>query len=170
MKISAANRSSARDDGFTLVDLLIVMVIGATVISLFVAAMGTAQKSMVRANAAQEFSSFVQQARSDSKKLHATAAPQMAQILILNERYYAVTLDANGDGVLDAPVVVALEDRHLKMDGPFPRAFMFDWLGRTVDASQKLLSSPEVSFSNATGSGKTTVKFADPGRTNIEQH
>jgi len=164
MKTRSTSKQIHSEAGFSILDLLIVMVLSATVISVMMASLGQAQKPMALTNAAQQFASYLQQARSDSGKLHATNAPQMAQVTILNDRYYTVTLDSNGDGALDPPMVVSLEDRHVRMDGPFPRTFMFDWLGRSFDQSQKMISEPSVTFANEDKSGKTVVKFADAGR------
>lgn len=169
MKASSTSKKLSANGGFTLVDLLIVMVVGAMIVSLMVGTMGSAQKSIVITNAAQQFATYVQQARSDSKKLHATAAPQMAQLTILNDRYYTVTLDSDGNGVLDPPIVISLEDRHVKMDGPFPRTFMFDWLGRALDSNQKLVPQPEVKFENTDGTGNRVVQFADAARPNMDR-
>lgn len=162
MKRTPSIKSFSDSRGITLIDLLIATTIIAMVVSLMLPMVFSAQKSLARANAAQEFSSYLQLARSDSKKLHAVAPAQMAQITILNDRYYFFTVDANGDGVLDPPTVISLEKRNLRMDGPFPRTFTFDWLGRALDQNQKLVSSPAVQFSD--GSGKTTVKFDGTGQ------
>ena len=154
----------ARNDcaGVTILDLLIGTTVLAIMVSLAVPLMISAQKPLARTNAAQELSSYVQRARSDSKRLHAVAPEKMAQVTILNDRYYFVTLDADGDGVLDPPVVVSLEKRNTRMDGPFPRTFVFDPLGRVFDQNQKLVTSPAVQFSNETG--KTLVKFDSAGQ------
>jgi type II secretory pathway pseudopilin PulG len=162
MRASSTSKKLASNKGLTMLDLLVVAVIIAIVVNFVVAAMGKAQKSLVLTNAAQQFASYVQQAQSDSKKLHATAAPQMAQVTILNDRYYTVTLDSNGDGVLDPPLVVSLEDRHVRMDGPFPRTVMFDWLGRAFDPTQKMIPSPTVTFAGE--GGKTVITFGGAGR------
>lgn len=162
MKFSPSTEAHSKDSGVTILDLLIVTAIIATVVSLALPLMTSAEKPLLLGNAAQEFSSYIQQARSDSKKLHATTAAQMAQVTIINDRYYFITLDANGDGVLDPPLVVSLENRRVRMDGPFPRTFMFDWLGRALDQNQKIVSSPAVMFSNETG--KTVVKFDGSGQ------
>lgn len=165
MKTSSTSTRNLRSSkGVSMLDLLIVMMLAGTVMSFMMAGLGQAQKPLVLTNAAQQFSSYVQQARSDSKKLHATTAPQMAQVTILNDRYYTVTLDSNGDGALDPPMVVSLEERRVRMDGPFPRTFMFDWLGRTFDPNQNMMPAPAVTFANADQSGKTVVKFADAAR------
>ncbi|HYW70462.1 MAG TPA: hypothetical protein VE961_05480 [Pyrinomonadaceae bacterium] len=148
--------------GVSAIDLLIAATIIATIVALAIPLMISTQKPLVRMNAAQEFSNFWQRARSDSKKMHAVAPAQMAQITILSDQYYFVTMDADGDGVLDPPVVINLEKRKIRMSGPFPQTYMFDWLGRAFDQNQKLLSAPAVQFSN--DAGKTTVKFEGTGQ------
>src|SRR5215471_12493077 len=162
MKLSNQLKEPRSDRGVTIIDLLIVTTVIAMAISLIVPLAITAQRSLVRANAVQEFSSYVQQARSDSKKLHAVAPSQMAKITILNERYYYVVADGDGNGALDPPVVVNLESRNIRMDGPFPRTFMFDQLGRVLDQNQDLMPLPVVQFSDQ--KGKTSVKFDSAGQ------
>src|SRR6185295_17327086 len=114
---------NAGDSGVTIIDLLIVTTVIAMAVSLILPLALSAQRSLVRANAVQEFSGFVQHARSDSKKLHAVAPAQMAQVTILNEQYYYVVTDGDGNGALDPPVVINLETRNIRVDGPFPRTF-----------------------------------------------
>jgi type II secretory pathway pseudopilin PulG len=154
------NPNSSR--GVTIIDLLIVTTVIAVAVSLILPLAISAQRSLVRANAVQEFSGFVQHARSDSKKLHAVAPAQMAQITILNERYYYVVTDGDGNGALDPPVVINLENRNVRMDGPFPRTFMFDQLGRVVDQNQSMVAMPVVQFSDY--KGKTAIKFDGTGQ------
>jgi Tfp pilus assembly protein FimT len=161
MKRRPSFRNPDLSEGVALLDLLIVALILATIVSLVVPTMISAQKSIGLSNAAMEFSSYLQRARSDSKKLHAVSAAQMAQVTVVNDHYYFVIIDSNGDGVLDPPIVVNLETRRVQMDGPYPRTFRFDWLGRAVDSNQVILSSPEVKFSGE--SAKTLVKFDGPG-------
>jgi type II secretory pathway pseudopilin PulG len=148
--------------GVTIIDLLIVSTVIAMAVSLLLPLVLTAQKSLVRANAVQEFSGNIQHARSDSKKLHAVVPAQMAQVTILNERYYYVITDGDGNGALDPPVVVNLENRNIRMDGPFPRTFLFDQLGRVVDQNLNLVTLPAVQFSDE--KGKTSVKFDGAGQ------
>jgi hypothetical protein len=148
--------------GVTVIDLLIVGTIIAVAVSLALPVVLHAQRSLVRANAVQEFSGFIQQARGDSKKLHAVAPAQMAHVTILNERYYYVVTDADGNGALDPPVVINLTDRNIRMDGPFPRTFLFDQLGRVVDQNQSLVPVPVVQFLDE--KGKTAIRFDGAGQ------
>ena len=156
------NTNLSARNGFTLIDLLIVGTVLAVVVSIALPVVLHAQRTLVRANAVQEFSGFIQQARSDSKKLHAVAPAQMAYITILNERYYYVVADGDGNGALDPPVVINLEERNIRMDGPFPRTFLFDQLGRVVDQNQNLMPLPVVQFLDE--KGKTSVRFDSAGQ------
>ncbi|MEP6743568.1 MAG: hypothetical protein ABJB61_13800, partial [bacterium] len=87
-------------------------------------------------------------ARVDSLRRHATASAQMAQVSIINATFYTVTIDANGDGVLDAPKVVSLAPDGLQLNGPFPRTIYFNWRGRTVDAAGNVALPTFVTISN----------------------
>ena len=162
MKRPIQSNPPRSDRGVTVVDLLIVGTVIAVAISLILPLALSAQRSLVRANAVQEFSGFVQHARSDSKKLHAIAPAQMAQITILSNRYYYVITDGDGNGALDPPLVIDLESRNIRMDGPFPRTFMFDQLGRVLDQNQNLMQLPVVQFADQ--KGKTAVRFDGAGQ------
>ena len=83
----------------------------------------------------------------------------MAQITVLDAHGYNVSLDANGDGALDPPVFVELKEQNLKIDGPFPRMYMFDAQGRTVDAGRNPLPSASITLFN--GSGKSVINVAN---------
>jgi hypothetical protein len=162
MKLPTKSNSPGSDRGVTIIDLLIVSTVIAMAVSLLLPLALSAQKTLVRANAVQEFAGYVQHARSDSKKLHAVAPAQMAQLTILNERFYYVVADADGNGALDPPLVISLENRNIRMDGPFPRTFMFDQLGRVLDQNQTLMPLPVVQFSDE--KGKTSVRFDGTGQ------
>jgi hypothetical protein len=84
----------------------------------------------------------------------------MAQITVVDAQGYNVSLDANGDGNLDPPVFVDLKDQKLKIDGPFPRMYMFDAQGRTVDPSRNPITSGSITLSN--GSGKSVINLVNP--------
>ena len=151
-----------RPDGFATVDLLIVVVIILIVVSYAWTAMIQLKSWQARSGAAQQFAHYLEMARSDSMRRRATEGPQMAQVTILNDSYYEVRLDANGDGVLDAPRVVSLAEQQLMINGPFPRTFMFDSTGKAVDASRNALGATAVTFGNR--SGKSAVTVSDTGK------
>jgi prepilin-type N-terminal cleavage/methylation domain-containing protein len=148
--------------GFSVLEVLIVIVMILIVISFTLTSMVRFQKPALRANAARQFMNFLDQARNDSMRRRATGSSQMAQVTILNDRYYSVTVDANGDGVLDMPLVVSLVEQHVTLDGPFPRTFMFNSLGRVVDSNEKVV--PPATITVANSSGASVVKLSDAGQ------
>src|ERR1043166_438542 len=149
-------RSLKSCEGYSVVDLLIVAVIFLTIVTYVWTQLIQAQRTHVRSNAAQQFAYYLDTARSDSIRRRATQATQMAQVALLNERYYSVTLDANGDGALDAPVVVSLAGQDLTMSGPFPRTFMFNSSGKAVDYNQNAISPTQILFTNRGGKSAVT--------------
>jgi Tfp pilus assembly protein FimT len=151
--------------GFSVLELIIVLAIIVSIMATVWTQMLHAQNSLMRSNAAQQFANYVERARSDSIRRHATDTGQMAQVTILNDKFYSVTLDSNGDGKLDAPLVVSLADGQLTVGGPFPRTIMFDWLGRTVDAVDNPVHCAPITLTNQTGA--SAVKISDGGRPSV---
>jgi Tfp pilus assembly protein FimT len=157
--------NSGRSDGFSTVDFLIVAVIILIVVTYAWTAITAAQRSHTREGAAQQFASFLERARSDSMRRRATDARQMAQITILNETFYSATIDENGDGALDVPRVVSLQDQQLTIGGPYPRTFMFDKSGKSVDSFGNVVQPTSITFGNR--SGKSVVKVSDDGKASV---
>ena len=153
--------------GYSVVELLIVLAMVLMIIGYVWTQMTLAQRSHSRSNAAQQFTNYLETARNDSMRRHAMDPSQMAQVTILNDSFYSVTIDANGDGALDAPLVVSLAEQHLTINGPFPRTLMFDRLGKTVDSTQNSISPEAITFTNR--SGKSVVKLSDAGKPSVIQ-
>ncbi|HKR58919.1 MAG TPA: hypothetical protein VJS64_04240 [Pyrinomonadaceae bacterium] len=145
-----------------MLDILIVLVVVFIVISFTMTSVITVQKPAVRNMAARQVENYFEQARSDSRRRRATAPAQMAQVTIINERYYSVTMDANGDGVLDTPIVVSLVEENVTLNGPFPRTLFFDSAGRTVDSSANVIEPSAITLTNP--SGTSTVKLSNSGQ------
>lgn len=157
-----------RNAGFSVLDLLIVVVIAGIIVTYLIGAVTTMQKPLTRTNAAQRLSNYVQSARSDSIRRHANEMNRMAQITVFDAYNYNVSFDANGDGNLDAPIFVDLKEQKLKLDGPFPRMYMFDAQGRTVDGGRNPIPSASITLSNASGKsvinvGAITTAKTKPG-------
>ena len=128
--------------------------------------MTQAQMSHVRSNAAQQLATYLDAARSDSVRRRANDSALMAQVTFLNERFYSVSLDANGDGMLDAPTVVNLTEG-LTMSGPFPRTIMFDSAGKPLDSSRNAMSATQIIFTNR--GGKSAVTLSEVGKASFAQ-
>jgi type II secretory pathway pseudopilin PulG len=119
------------------------------------------QRAASRKSTAVEFATLLQKARLDSMRRNAKEIDQMAQVKVFNRSMYSVAIDADGDGYLDTPLVTSLEKQGVEISGPFPKTFIFDWLGQTVD-SQKHRSPPAV-VTVGNGSGASVVKFTETG-------
>ena len=150
---------SSTSAGFSVLDMLIVVVIVSIIVTYILGQISTIQKPLARTNAAQRLTAYVQTARSDSIRRHASEITRMAQITVVDAHGYNVSLDANGDGNLDPPVFVDLKDQKVKIDGPFPRMYMFDAQGRTVDPGRNPITSGSITLSNA--SGKSVIDIAN---------
>ncbi len=154
--------------GFSVLELMIVAVMLAVLTGFALTQIDRARQNMTRANAVRELTTNIEKTRLDSVRRHATTDAQMAQVAIINANFYSVTLDANGDGALDAPRVIGMPaDSNLTIqNGTFPRTIMFNWRGRTVDSGGNTTSPESVRIGNSYGS--TTVRITNGGQTAID--
>ncbi len=172
--IEATNSSHASavkiscNEGFAMLDLLIAATIVSIVISYALTEIVHAQTAALRHRAAQEFSSYLERARNDSIRRHATDPRQMARITILTNHSYSVAIDANGDGVIDSPVMVNMAEQKVVLGDPAPRTLMFDWLGRTVDSYLNVTQESSVTVSN--NSGTSLINVSDIARSGATQN
>lgn len=138
--------------GFTVIELLIVITILAVVSGFALMQITRAREVMVRENAARQLGSYLEKARVDSLRRHPTASAQMAQVTLINATFYSVTIDADGNGTLDAPKVFSLPaNSGLQFNSPFPRTIYFNWRGRTVDAAGNVALPNFITISKASG-------------------
>jgi prepilin-type N-terminal cleavage/methylation domain-containing protein len=140
--------ASAGQNGFTVIELLIVLSIISVVSGFALMQITRARQVMIRENAARQFAGYLEKARVDSLRRHPMTSGQMAQVSIINATFYTVTIDANGDGTVDSPTVVSLAPDGLQLNGPFPRTIYFNWRGRTVDAAGNVALPSFVTISN----------------------
>lgn len=168
MKAPLMKKRSANDSGFSVLEVLIVAVMISVLTGFAITQIARARQNMTRANAVRELTTNLEKARLDSVRRHATLNGQMAQVAIINANFYSVTLDTNGDGVLEAPRVIGMPaDSELTIEnGPFPRTIMFNWRGRTVDSSGNTVDPERVRIGNTYGS--TTVRITNAGQTAID--
>jgi Tfp pilus assembly protein FimT len=160
--------NSNRHDGFATVDFLIVAVIILIVVSYAFTTLIHAQRAHTREGAAQQFSSYLERARSDSMRRRATDVKQMGEVTILNQQFYSVRIDEDGDGALDIPRVVNLQEQQLTVDGPYPRSFRFDRAGKSVDNTGNPVQPTPIVFANR--DGKSAVTIAENGSSSWENN
>ncbi len=159
LKLTACPNKDTR--GFSVIELLIVASIISVVSGFVLLQVTRARQVMVRENAARALASYLEKARVDSLRRHPTASAQMAQVSLINATFYSVTIDADGNGVLDAPKVFSLPaNSSLQFNTPFPRTIYFNWRGRTVDAAGNVAAPPFVTISNTYGSSRIDLTTA----------
>ena len=147
--------------GFTVIELLIVISIISVASGFALMQITSARQVMVRDNAARKLGGYLEKARVDSLRRHPTTSSQMAQVQVINATFYSVTIDADGNGSLDAPKVMSLPgNTNLQFNGPFPRTIYFNWRGRTVDSAGNVASPPFVTISNSYGSSRIDLTTA----------
>lgn len=156
--------SSSR--GFSVLELLIAVLLILILVSYAVTTVMRGQKPALRANAARQFVNYLQQARNDSMRRRATVSSQMAKVTILNDRYYCVAVDANGDGDLDTPLLISLVEQRVTFNGPFPRTFTFDAVGKIVDPNGNAIHPSPITLTNS--SGASVVKLSDAGQPAVQ--
>lgn len=147
--------SHTNNDGFTVIELLIVVAMISVISGFALIQIVQARQDMTRANAAQQLATYLEKARVDSLRRHATTSTQMAQVTIVNANFYTVALDADGSGTLDAPLVVSLPPNSgLQFNGTFPRTIYFNWRGNSVNAAGVSATPPYVNISNSYGESR----------------
>ncbi|HUE83646.1 MAG TPA: type II secretion system protein [Pyrinomonadaceae bacterium] len=158
---------TSKDKGFSVIELLIVVAMVGVVSGYALLQIAEARQSISRVNAAHEFLRYIEKARLDSVRRHVIQPTQMGQVTIINSNFYTVTLDTDGDGILDDPRVITLPaNSGLSFNGPFPRTIMFNWRGRTVDATNNIATPATVTISNSYGS--SAINISSAGQTNVD--
>jgi type II secretory pathway pseudopilin PulG len=147
--------------GFSVIELLIVVAMISVITGFALIQIVQARQDMTRANAAQQLATYLEKARIDSLRRHPDTSAQMAQVTIVNDSFYTVALDADGNGALDTPLVVSLPaNSGLQFNGSFPRTIYFNWRGRSVDAAGNSATPPYVSISNTYGESRILLTAA----------
>ncbi|MDQ2936903.1 MAG: hypothetical protein M3R67_05280 [Acidobacteriota bacterium] len=147
--------------GFSIIEFLLILTMVSVITGYAWVSYVRERRATARTNTALELATCLQKARIDSMRRNAKDIDQMAQVKVFNRSMYSVAIDGDGDGYLDTPLVTRLENQGVEINGPFPKTFIFDWLGQTVDA-QKHRSPPAV-ITVGNGAGASAVKFTETG-------
>lgn len=149
--------------GFSLLELLIVVAMISVISGFVLLNYVQGNRTVSRTNAAVELGNNLQKARNDSMRRKPKEVDQMAQVKIFNRRFYSIAIDGDNDGQLDIPLVKSLpEDQGVEIKGPFPKTFIFDWLGQTVDLQSNRIAPQGITVSNS--SGVSAVTFSETGK------
>lgn len=90
------------ESGVSILEVLIVLVIGAILISVTVAQFGNSKVQLQRQNIAREFKNNLERCRFDSVRRRAVDINNMSRIVILSQTKYEVWLDSNSDGIIES--------------------------------------------------------------------
>ena len=131
------------ESGASIVEMIIVLMIISIASTWAFMRIVEAQQATRLASATQELTAYLDKARQDSIRRHATAVAQMARVSITSATSYSVTLDSNGDGQLDAPRVFNFQPGGITFNvAAFPTTIIFNWRGRIVDAAGNQTNNP----------------------------
>src|SRR6266508_3834584 len=119
--------------GFTLIQLIIIVALVAVVTTFGAMGIANARAHMRLARSARQFSTMAEKARGDSIRRHAMDTA-MANLLLLSTTSYSVTMDFDGNGVIDAydTKTFNLENGVTFEPGFVGTRITFDWRGRSV--------------------------------------
>jgi Tfp pilus assembly protein FimT len=167
MKAPTTSKTLSNAAGVSVVELLIVVSMIAVFSGFAFMKIVRARQLMIRANSAQEIVSYLEKARLDSMRRRPSAVSEMAQVSIVNAGFFSVTIDADGNGTLDAPRVISLPtNTDLQFTGTFPRTIYFNWRGRTVNNANAITTPAAITLSSATY-GSTVINMSDTGQPSI---
>jgi prepilin-type N-terminal cleavage/methylation domain-containing protein len=161
MKVTLTSHPHGNTSGFSVIELLIVVAMISVISGFALIQIVQARQDMTRANAAQQLATYLEKARVDSLRRHATDSTQMAQVTIVNASFYTVAIDADGSGALDAPLVVSLPaNSGLQFTGLFPRTIYFNWRGNSVTAAGVSATPSYIDISNGYGASRIHLTAA----------
>ncbi len=148
--------------GVSAIEVLIVVAMVCIVAGFVCLKLIRGNQTTYRQSTAVDFANYLQKARLDSMRRQVKDISQMAQVKVFNRRSYSIAIDADGDGQLDIPLVMNLPaEQGIEMNGPFPKTFIFDGLGQTVDSLNQRIQPEPVTLGNSAGA--SAVKFSETG-------
>lgn len=153
-----------RQSGFTLLQLVIVVMVIGVIGGMAVFGIVQARNRIRLTNSARLLASYLEKARVDSVRRHATATDEMAGLTILSQTSYSVRYDMDGNGTL--------ETRDINLDNGItivnnPVTTRFDWRGRFVTDDP---NTTKVSYTlqYGTSSDQRTVDVTRSGDVTID--
>ena len=158
--------SKQKARGFSVTELLLVIAMILVIAGFAVVSLVRGNRAAYRTNTAVEIANYLQKARVDSMRRGAKDINQMAQVKIFNRKFYSVAIDGDNDGYLDVPLVMSLpEQPGVAINGPFPKTYIFDWQGQTVDSQNQRVAPAPMTVGD--GSGASAIKFSDDGKITV---
>jgi prepilin-type N-terminal cleavage/methylation domain-containing protein len=149
-----------RQAGFSLTELLLVVVIIAIISAFSIMGINKARSSMNLSNSARVITIYLEKARIDSIRRRAKTTAQMAKVEVLTSTTYKVTMDFDGRGNITSRTFPVENGISMTIPNdpdtglPSPPTAVFDWRGNSPGGESFVLSN---------GTSQTTVNVTDSG-------
>jgi Tfp pilus assembly protein FimT len=163
------NHGFNAQSGKSITEVLIVLVVGAILVTTAVTRMGSAQSSMQRQNLASEFKVNLDRSRFDSIKRRPSDLDTQAKVKITSATSYTVTTDLNQNGILETfegqakDISATSTVKIISTTGSFPVTIRFDWRGKAVayNTAEQPIPMPTFYFCEGTGCNASTATDAN---------
>ena len=150
-----------RHDGFTTVEIVIMLGI-LTIVTMFGLMGITSARASVRlSGAAREYATYIEKARMHSIRNHADDDTDRASVAINEAKTsYNVTMDLDGNGTLETKTIALPNDVSFET----VETIAFDWRGRTMSIVEGVTTSnAQVSITLKNGSSSVSVDVTGSG-------
>lgn len=171
---ASATLSKNGERGFSLLELILILAAIGIVSGFAYVRLAAAREVMRVTNSSREFTSFVQKARLDSIRRHATTAAAKATVVVNNATTYTVTGDFDGNGVTDSlrELQQGVSFSATATDGNaavLPITLTFDWRGKAtcVDSSVPAKAVNTFSVANTGGTWTDTIAVSSWGDASV---
>ncbi|HEX8746169.1 MAG TPA: hypothetical protein VF717_03160 [Pyrinomonadaceae bacterium] len=162
--------------GFSTIQLLVVVAIVGIISAMATMSISSAQLNMRRENTIREFKGYLEKARLDSIRRHATSTTDQATVTITAANSYQIAMDFNYDGTKSSSEVrtVTIPSGNLVQFSmgsiSLPLTTRFDWRGRaTSTQSDGTAVTPVFTIANTVnnGSSPTVLNLTSMGDASV---
>lgn len=151
---STRDRKLNAESGASIVEMLIVLMIIVIASAWAFMRIVDAQQAARLSSATQELTAYLDKARQDSIRRHATSVDRMALVSINSATSYSVRLDSDGNGELDAARVFTFPAGISFNVATYPTVIRFNWRGRITDNAGAQTNTPAaISLQDTHGPG-----------------
>lgn len=159
-------RSWSNQSGFSLIQLLVVIAITSVVVSFAVIRINQSKKYIDLDNSVRNVVSYLEKARIDSIRRHATTITDMPNVQVLTTTTFRATMDFDGTGTLSSRTLTL--DKGITFNIPYdtsvtpsvlaPPNVSFDWRGTDPGGD---------TFTLTNGTTSTSINVTDGGDVSI---
>lgn len=164
------------EQGFSLLQLVVAIAIIAIISVMATISISSAQQDLRRDGTIREFKAYLEKARLDSIRRHATSTTDQASVTITASNSYQVAMDFNYDGTMSSSEVRTVTiptDRKVQFSTgtvSLPMTTRFDWRGRassTQSDGTSVTSTFTIANTVNNGSSPTTLNLTSMGDASV---